>query len=437
MSREEGCDGPAVDRRVRSGTGWPACSNLRAAPKSAPEERCELCAAPLAPDHAHLAEPAKRRLMCVCPGCALLLGDREDRKYPPRARDARKLDDFRLTDAEWDALGIPIGLAFFFHSTPDDRIAAFYPGPAGPTECGLDLAAWAAIVANNPALAELEPDVEALLINRVNGARDYYAVPIDRCYALVGLIRARWRGVSGGGTPGRRSTVLRRSARDSARREASIMVDLDFTVEGVEVERFAVAPTLLFKLRVADDNRRRRAERAAAMPASHRATRRRYAPGSASGSPICSARPIAGRTRCAACCGRMRAVQVPAFEGERRVDLPVPCSFDFNVAATKYFHGLEGGEVPLTLLFSGTVFYRDADGFLQMAQIPWSKEAEYRLPVAVWQQMMDVYYPGSVWLRIDRGVFDDITASSGARGSRIGSRRCGRCSTVSVRRASP
>ncbi len=184
--------------RVRAGNWVVRLQQFARGPKAAPEERCELCAARLAPDHAHLAEPAKRRLLCVCPGCALLLGDREDRKYCLVPRDARRLDHFHLSDAEWDAFGIPIGLAFFFYSTPEARIVAFYPGPAGPTECGLDLAAWSAVAANNPALAKLEPDVEALLINRVNGARDAYAVPIDRCYALVGLIRARWRGVSGG-----------------------------------------------------------------------------------------------------------------------------------------------------------------------------------------------------------------------------------------------
>jgi hypothetical protein len=167
-------------------------------PKKAAEEYCELCAAPIAPDHAHLTEPAKRRLLCVCRGCALLLGNREDRKYIRVPEQARILADFRLSDAEWDALGIPIGLAFFFHSTAEGRIVAFYPGPAGSTESLLDLTAWSGLVANNPALADLEPDVEALLVNRVNGARDYYAVPIDRCYGLVGLIRGSWHGVSGG-----------------------------------------------------------------------------------------------------------------------------------------------------------------------------------------------------------------------------------------------
>ena len=100
----------------------------------------------------------------------MLLGDREDRKYVRVPKEARRLAGFRLSDAEWDALGIPIGLAFFFESTPEGRVLALYPGPAGPTESLLPLDAWAGIAARNPALAELEPDVEALLVNRVNGA---------------------------------------------------------------------------------------------------------------------------------------------------------------------------------------------------------------------------------------------------------------------------
>ena len=87
------------------------------------------------------------------------------------------------------------------------------------------------------------------------------------------------------------------------------------------------------------------------------------------------------------------SVVVPPFTGTTVVDLPVPCSFDFNVAATKYFHALEDGEVPLCLLFSGTIFYSDDDGFLQVSQIPWEKEASFRLPVSVWKDMMELYYP--------------------------------------------
>ncbi len=165
---------------------------------AAATEACELCAAPLGAIHPHLVEPSRGRLLCVCRSCATLLGDRDDKKYRAVPETAHKLEDFDLSDAEWEATGIPVGLAFFFFSTVRGRIVAFYPGPAGPTESLLDLHAWTALAERNPALMEMEPDVEALLVNRVNAARGYYRMPIDRCYELVGLIRSHWRGVTGG-----------------------------------------------------------------------------------------------------------------------------------------------------------------------------------------------------------------------------------------------
>jgi hypothetical protein len=102
------------------------------------------------------------------------------------------------------------------------------------------------------------------------------------------------------------------------------------------------------------------------------------------------------------------SVVIPAFSGSKIVDLPAPCTFDFNVAATKYFAGLEDGEAPLLLLFSGTVFYAAASGALQVTQISWEKEAHYRLPVSVWQAMMDRYYPNSAWLCLRRDVFERL-----------------------------
>ena len=99
------------------------------------------------------------------------------------------------------------------------------------------------------------------------------------------------------------------------------------------------------------------------------------------------------------------SVVAPSFQDSASIDLPVPCTFDFNVAATKYFQGLSGGEVPLIFLFSGTVFYADADGSLQVAPIPWDKEAHFRLPVKDWNEMMDIYYPNTAWLCLRRDVF--------------------------------
>jgi hypothetical protein len=110
------------------------------------------------------------------------------------------------------------------------------------------------------------------------------------------------------------------------------------------------------------------------------------------------------------------SVTVPPFVESLLVDLPVPCTFDFNVAAAKYFAGLEDGEVPLCLLFSGTIFYEAADGALQVQQISWEKEAKFRLPVRVWQEMMDHYYPNSVWLSLRRDVFDRLNQYKMRRG---------------------
>jgi len=99
---------------------------------------------------------------------------------------------------------------------------------------------------------------------------------------------------------------------------------------------------------------------------------------------------------------------VPRFVGETFVDLHVPCSFDFNVAATKFFAGLDDGEAPLCFQFSGTIFYEGERGVLQVAQIPWSKEARFRLPIRVWREMMELYYPNSTWLRVPRDVFERL-----------------------------
>jgi hypothetical protein len=164
----------------------------------APVERCELCSAELAPEHQHLIEPTSRQLSCCCDACAILFSGRADGRYRRVPRRIEFLADLRMTDMQWDSLLIPIGMAFFCESSPLGKVVALYPSPAGATESLLDLEAWAELVHDNPILAELEPDVEALLVNRVGQTREYYRVPIDKCYELVGLIRMNWRGLSGG-----------------------------------------------------------------------------------------------------------------------------------------------------------------------------------------------------------------------------------------------
>jgi uncharacterized protein DUF5947 len=166
-------------------------------------EQCEMCSAELHTEHPHLIDLTQRRMHCACDACAMLFSGRAGTKYRRVPRDIRLLSNFRITDAEWDSLLIPINLAFFFQNSLDSRVSALYPSPAGATESLLPLEAWTGIVQSNPILNKMEPDVEALLVNRVGLARgvsaaEYYIVPIDACYKLVGLIRIHWRGLSGG-----------------------------------------------------------------------------------------------------------------------------------------------------------------------------------------------------------------------------------------------
>lgn len=176
-------------------------------------EQCELCSRAVAPEHVHLIEPAARRLLCVCEACAILFPGGHAR-YKRVPREIRYLRDFRLSDAQWDSLLIPIEMAFFYVSSHANRIVAVYPSPAGPTESLLPLETWNEVAAENPVIATLAPDVEALVVNRANrgnrlgiGRRegasdaeqpDYYILPIDQCYRLVGVIRQHWKGLSGG-----------------------------------------------------------------------------------------------------------------------------------------------------------------------------------------------------------------------------------------------
>jgi hypothetical protein len=161
-------------------------------------ERCELCGLELAHEHRHLLETANRKIACACDPCALRFTDVVSGKFKLIPRDARVLADFRIDDAQWDEFALPINLVFFFHDSVAGKLTALYPGPAGVTESLLRLDAWQTLVEKNPALARMEPDVEALLVNRVGETREYFIAPIDVCFELVGLIRMHWRGLSGG-----------------------------------------------------------------------------------------------------------------------------------------------------------------------------------------------------------------------------------------------
>jgi hypothetical protein len=187
------------------------------------------------------------------------------------------------------------------------------------------------------------------------------------------------------------------------------MPDLSFQIEQAEVTSFAAAPQLTFKLRVTN---------AVAGETIHtvalrcqiqiEATRRRYSAQDQQSLLDLFGEPDRWGQTLRSLLWTHASVVVPTFQGSSVADVPVPCTFDFNVAATKYFHGLADGEIPLCFLFSGTVFYAQADGMLQVSPVSWEKEARFKLPVTVWRDMMDSYYPNSVWLCLRRDVFERL-----------------------------
>lgn len=187
------------------------------------------------------------------------------------------------------------------------------------------------------------------------------------------------------------------------------MPELDIRILGVEPAAHAALPTLLFKLALSQGD--------APMPIRNVSLqcqiridpqRRMYQPAEQERLRDLFGQPDRWRHTLQSLLWTHATMTVPAFDGDCEVALPVPCSFDFNVAATKYFHGLECDAIPLLMLFSGSVFYRDAEGALAMDLIAWSQESRYRLPVDVWQAMMERYHPNQSWLCVNRQVFEAL-----------------------------
>jgi Family of unknown function (DUF5947) len=163
-------------------------------------EKCEMCAEVVPADHAHVADLENSSLLCACRACYLLFTQAQAGRGRYRAVPDRYLADagHPLAPGEWDELEIPVGLAFFLRSSQRDEVAAFYPSPAGATECRLDLAAWARVAAAHPLLTAMDNDVEAVLIAKSEDSIEHFLVPIDACYELAGRMRLTWRGFDGG-----------------------------------------------------------------------------------------------------------------------------------------------------------------------------------------------------------------------------------------------
>jgi uncharacterized protein DUF6084 len=187
------------------------------------------------------------------------------------------------------------------------------------------------------------------------------------------------------------------------------MPDLSFKIEGAEVAKFTASPQIVFKLQLANADPAEQIHSVALRGQIQiEVTRRRYAAEEQEKLRDLFGEPDRWSQTLKNLLWTHVSVNVPPFQGSTVVDLPVPCTFDFNVGATKYFHGLGDGDVPLCVMFSGTVFYSQDGGIMQVAPISWDKEARFGLPVRVWRDMMDTYYPGSAWICLRRDIFERL-----------------------------
>jgi hypothetical protein len=184
--------------------------------------------------------------------------------------------------------------------------------------------------------------------------------------------------------------------------------NLDFRVEGAEVPEYAAVPSFLFKLRI--ENLEEEPIRSVALNTQIRiaATQRHYEAAEQERLLELFGEPHRWKDTLRSLLWTHTVLQVPRFSGSTVVDMPVTCTYDLEVVSAKYFHALQDGEVPLEFLFSGTVFYAGEGGRLQTARISWEKEAEFRLPVRLWKEMIDQYFPNSAWIRLRKDAFDQL-----------------------------
>jgi hypothetical protein len=185
------------------------------------------------------------------------------------------------------------------------------------------------------------------------------------------------------------------------------MPDLRFQVEEVAPTPHAAAPQLSFKVRITNAEPEPVHSIALRVQVQIAPVRRRYTPEEQERVKELFGEPERWSQSLHPLLWANVNLTVPGFTGNTVAEIPVPCSFDFNIGMTKYIYGLENGELPTTLLFSGTVFHAGRMG-LQVAQIPWDREASYRVPVRVWKEMMDQHYPETAWLCLRRDVFDRL-----------------------------
>ena len=277
----------------------------------------------------------------------------------------------------------------------------------------------------------LEPDAEALIVNRMADPPEHAIAPIDECYRLVGMIKLEWDGISGGAGVERaietffgelRERARRVSGRDRpdadarAARPFTGAPDPDFEILRATPVEHAAAPTLSFTVRASDDSERRVFTIAATAVISIEPSKRRYDAETRERLFELFGEP----QRWASTTTNFRWAQAEAlvgpFTGSTEFELVVPCTYDLELAATKYFRGLADGEAPLRFHFNGTVFYESDDGRMQIVQIPWDRSPRFRMPVEAWRRTIDAVYPYRAWIPLDSQTLDRLERRKAERG---------------------
>jgi hypothetical protein len=192
--------------------------------------------------------------------------------------------------------------------------------------------------------------------------------------------------------------------------------DLHFTIETAETLRFAASPHIVFKLRITNSVPRTIHTVILRCQIQLDVSRRRYTAQEQKRLIDLFGEPSRWGETLRPLLWTNTSIVVPSFDSSIVVDLPIPCTFDFNVAATKYFAGIDTGEIPVSFFFNGTIFYEREDNALQVAQISWEKEASHRMPIRIWREMMDAYYPNTTWLCLQRDAFERLYTYKVKRG---------------------
>ncbi len=396
---------------------------------------------PIAHDHRHLLHLSERRILCACEVC--LAEKSAEAEYRPVGHRITWLDDLQMADEMWARLGIPIALAFFTQNGDTGETVAFYPSPAGSTECELDLDAWATSSRPTRSSAELEPDAEAFIVNRMSDPPQYVIVPIDRCYEMVGAVKVAWEGISGGDEVDQAIAAFFTRLQEEHMTEARGLTagpqaqvpaagdnggltpqsppdsaEPEFKVVSAEPVARSVEPALSFKGTITDASQRPVYLIALTAIVVVEPGKRSYAPGERER----LMELFGGPERWASTTGAFRwaatSAMVHGFTGEGEFELVVPVSYDLEIASAKYFGALdEGGTVPLRFHFNGSILYERGDGRVQTTPVPWDRSERFEMPMEAWTTAHRRAPPLRNWVPLHSETvsrIEDLKAKMGA-----------------------